>query len=249
MDAEEGTQNVEAATQTVETGARRRAPGIVAQRVIDNLSKGERLSDVARKAEHAPKLAPFGIDAAFVASFTQDLSDCRDGIATLADRRAGRSAATGAEGTEKGNLLDGLREAQTLAKLRLTLHPAETGLKSRYFLGKTLQNMSRADLESAAEQIVAHLKTDNLTGMDAVKLSALESSLSAWRSADRTQASERSGAITTRAALMERFAEVERQRRAIQLAADAAFPYTDKSNAGVRSEFDLPKNGPVKGTA
>lgn len=249
MNAEDGMQNPEAGATKAETGARRRAPGIVAQKVIDRLSQSERLADVARKPVHAPRLAPYGVDAAFVASFVQNLDDCRAGIATLADKKAGRSAATGSEGAERTTLLNGLQEAQALAKLRLTLHPTETALKARYFIGSTLRTMSRADLESAAERMIAHLKTDNLTGMDVAKLSALESSLTAWRSADRTQGGERSGAITTRGELMERFAEVERQRRAIQLAADAAFPYTDKSNGGVRSEFGLPKNGPVKGTA
>lgn len=230
------------------SAGRRKSPGIVRQRLLDGLSLAERLTSVAQQPSYAPKLANYGLDAAFLTSFIQNIAACRAGIAHLADNRGTKSTATQSENSARMTLLNGLQEAQTVAKLKLTLQPTETALKSRYFLGQIVRGLKRSDLESAADQIIAHLKTDHLTGFDAAKISALETALAAWRAEDQTQGSAQSAAITTRQELLTRYAEVERQRRAIQLAADALYPYTDKQNAGIRGEFAIPKTRPFKQT-
>jgi hypothetical protein len=246
MNTESAVTSAEGAVTETSAPKRRKSPGIVRQRVIDQLSLAERLAEVAQKAEHAPKLAAYGLDAAFLASFVLNLKDCRAGITHLASDKGERREATTQESTGRTALLNELQAAQSLAKLRLTLHPAETGLKARYHIGGELRTLSRASLESAAQEIIGHLKSDNFKGFEAPRIAALEAHFTAWRSADSTQSGAQSSAITTRQQLLDRFAEVEKQRRALQIAADTAYPYTNKANAGVRGEFGLPKNGPIK---
>jgi hypothetical protein len=248
------TENAEVMTEVgasvTEAPKRRKSPGIVAQNVIDKLSLAERLAAVAQKPEYAATLDDNGLGADIVASLVQNIRACRAGIIYLADRKATKSEATGTETDERTLLLNGLQKAQTLAKLAQTLDPSKTILKSRYLIGTPLRDLSRPDLESAADQIIAHLKADNFKGMPPAKIAELEAHLTAWRTADGTQSSAQSSAITitTRQELLDVFDKVEHQRRAIQLAADAAYPYTDKANAGIRGEFALPKNGPLKKT-
>ncbi len=248
MDTENAGDLAASGVGETKAPARRKSPGIVAQTLIDKLSLAERLATVAQKPEYAAALDDEGVGAELVASLVLNNSACRAGIVHLTDNRGSKSGATATETDERTLLLNGLQKAQTLAKLAQTLDSSKTTLKTHYLIGTPLRDLSRPDLESAADQIIAHLKADNFKGMPSAKITALESHLTAWRGADNTQTSAHSSAITTRQQLLDRFAEVERQRRAVQLAADSAYPYTDKANAGVRGEFRLPKNGPIKKT-
>lgn len=246
MNTESIMPEAENITPEVGRQKQRKVPGVVSQRLIDNLSKAEHLIQVAQNQTYAIKLTTYGLDASFIQQLSANATQCRIGITMLSDKKGARLGATGEEGDRRSGLLGMLQEAQAVAKLQLTLHPTETHLKARYFIGTALRTMSRASLESATDQILAHLKTDHFIGFGADKIATLEAALTLWRGTEETQGNAQSSAVTIRRQLVVRFAEVEKQRRALQLAADAAFPYTDGNNAGIRREFHLPLHGPIK---
>lgn len=114
-----------------------------------------------------------------------------------------------------------------------------------YGIGKKWYN-SRPALEQTATDILTKLATDNLPGISAAKVTALQEASDAYTKVQADQTTGQSGATTGRAKLETAVKDIIARRREIQFAADASWPHTDRTNAGIRAEFKLPADRPMK---
>ena len=67
-----------------------------------------------------------------------------------------------------------------------------------------------------------------------------------WKTHNATQSVAQNAATQAHSETERLFGEITTDRINLQLAADAAFPYTEKAYTAIRTEFGLPKNGPYK---
>ena len=160
----------------------------------------------------------------------------------LAGQTPGKTAAkqgvTGTEAELKDALVERLQEVQKAAKQK-SVRTGDKTLPKKYGIGGKFSS-SRALLEQAADSFLENLKTDTLPGIDAAAVTAIKDALAAYRQVQADQTGAQSGATTGRTGLEAAVAAIARRRREIQLAADAAWPASKKTNAGIRVEFGLP---------
>jgi hypothetical protein len=85
---------------------------------------------------------------------------------------------------------------------------------------------------------------DTLPGITAAKVTALQGLLDAYRNGNVPESSAQASPASARGTLAEQIESINTRRRQIQFAADAEWPHTNSTNAGIRSEFQLTPNRP-----
>jgi len=81
--------------------------------------------------------------------------------------------------------------------------------------------------------------TDTLPGITTAKVTKLQNLRTAWIATSESQGESATAAQIARAELRTFVKTTADRKAAIQLAADAQWPHTDKANAGIRREFGL----------
>ncbi|MFA6289611.1 MAG: hypothetical protein WC661_19700 [Opitutaceae bacterium] len=201
------------------------------------------LAETAKKPEYTAALAAEEIDAAFITELT-DLIDEANGFLTSAGgKTVEKKTTTDSEETLKKKLLAQIATVQARAKRKYL----KTGdpQRAKYYIGQNI-GISRTLLESASLAILTRLGTETLPGMTPAAVTKLKDARDAYVKVQTTQSGDQSGATTVRSQLEAKVKEVAAKRRQLQYAADAAWPSTEKVNAGVRTEFKIPPDRALK---
>ena len=131
---------------------------------------------------------------------------------------------------------------QTAARQKyLFTDPAKLG---DFYIGQRITE-SRAVLDLSSEAIVSKATTDTLPGITTAFLTQLSNDRSEWKACTAAQSTEQGRAKTQRAERDTMVEGIQLRRIEIQFAADAAWPWSNPDNAGVRGEFKLPRNRPL----
>jgi hypothetical protein len=221
---------------------KRRSPFELNRRQAAELNKAEVISIVAQKTAYATKLADHGITATFVTDLLDDIATARTRSITAVQATDSKISATSSQDVCAVKLLRGLRVVQTAARQKyLFTDPAKLG---DYYVGQRITE-SRAVLDLSAEAIVSKATTDTLPGITSAFLTQLSNDRAEWKACTAAQSTEQGRAKTQRAERDTMVEGIQLQRIEIQFAADAAWPWSDPDNAGVRGEFKLPRNRPL----
>ncbi len=215
---------------------------------VKQLALTATIARTAQRPECAPRLAEREITAAFVTQLLTDEAACQAKIAQAANLRSTKKDTTTTERAAKKTLLERTTDIQSAASLKWSGQPAHKGDREAYGIGKPLRSLSRPNLETVLVGISQRLTTDTLPGITPAKITAFNDALAAWQATDISQTTQATDAAQL---LIEAKAELEsitERRLKLQRAADAAFPYYEKENAALRSEFGLPKTRPFRPT-
>ena len=219
----------------------KRGRGLLNKAQTKELTKAEQILIAAQKAARPAALAARDIGADFVTQALNDIEAARAKSAEAVADTTGTRTASVAEDTSEKKLLAALQEVQAAAKQKYARTQPEK-LKD-YYVGKRL-NESRPLLEQYSLGIISKLGDDTLPGITPDKQTNLKSLRDAYISTNTDQTGSQSDATTARTALDTMVKAILDQRIAVQYAADAEWPYTDKANAGIRREFFLPVDRP-----
>jgi hypothetical protein len=207
------------------------------QEWIKELNDSEQIAAAAQKPAYAPTLAEGDIDAAKVTAFAKAVSDAQKLAGTATQKTTSKVGVTNREAELMGNLVELIQEVQKRAKQKYEAKNP-TVLKD-YAVGGKWYN-TRTILEQTATNILGKLAADTLPGIDAAKVAALQKALNDYKQVQTDQIGGQADATTDRANLEVAVKDIVARRREIQFAADAAWPHTNKANAGIRTEFKLP---------
>ncbi len=217
--------------------------GVVNQALLDELTQAEAILAAAKPADRAATLATGGIDASKITALTGAIAAARAQAAQAVQGTTGKQGATAEETALLDDLVNKIQEVQKRARQK---YDATEPLKLKdYAVGQQFYN-SRSLLEQTATNILSKLVTDTLPGITPAKIAALQQALADYQGVQGDQTGAQSGATTARKQLESAVADIVTQRREIQFAADAEWPHTDKANAGIRAEFQLPPDRVMK---
>lgn len=221
---------------------KRRSPFELNRRQAAELNKAEVICVVAQKTAYATKLAEHDINAAYVTDLLGDIATARNRSITAVQATDSKESATSSQDTCAASLLRGLRVVQIAARQKyLFTDPAKLG---DYYVGQRISD-SRAVLDLSSEAIVAKATTDSLPGITGAFLAGLSNTRAEWKACTAAQSTEQGRAKTQRAERDTLVDGIQTRRLQIQFAADAAWPWNNPDNAGVRGEFKLPRNRPL----
>lgn len=240
------TEVLPTATEAVAAPKAPRPRGIVDARTVRGLDLAEQRAQVAKRPEVTAALADEALPPGFADSLLAQTALCRTAIATHLSANADRMSATAQEKTVRLALIGLLQGVQSAAKRQWGRSATERGQLKAYYVGTALKALSFAALAEAADAIVRQAHADNLPGVTPARLATLEQTISAWKGHNTTQSQAQNTASIAQQEITRLIAEITTARIQLQLAADSAFPYTDKANTPLRTEFGLPKNGPYQ---
>jgi hypothetical protein len=224
---------------------KQKAPrGLVNKAHEDTVSKTEKLVATAKKAAYAPTLAEREIDDAFVTALAGKCDTARGFIGQAVDKTTDKTGATKAETAAKTTLVGLAREVQRAAKQKYADDKPEE-LKD-YGIGSNI-DQNRAALEQAVAGMLEKLKTNTLPGITPAKVTALGDALKAYKATNVDQAGAQTDAAGKRLSLDSLIASINKDRRKILFAVEAAWPSTAKANAPIRTEFGLTPDRPYNG--
>ena len=219
----------------------RRSPMELNRAQAEELNKTEFICLAAQKSAYATVLASHGITAAYVTTLVADIAAARSRSMAAVQSTDGKISATNAQDVCAEKLLRGLRVVQTAARQKyLYSDPAKLG---DYYVGQRI-NESRPVLDQTSQAIIAKATADTLPGITPAFLGALETDRAQWKACTASQSTQQSAAKTQRAERNTMVDSIQQRRIELQFAADAAWPWSNPENAGVRGEFKLPRHRP-----
>ena len=221
-----------------------RPRGLVNKAHEDAVSKTEKLIATAKKAAYAPTLAEREIDDAFVTVLGDKCDTARGFMGQAVDKTTDKTGADKAEVAAKTTLVGLAREVQRAAKQKYADDKPEE-LKD-YGVGSNI-DQSRSTLEQTVTGMLEKLKTNALPGITPVKVAALDAALKAYKDTDTAQAGAQTDATGKRVSLDDLIASINKDRRKILFAVEAAWPCDNKANAPIRTEFGLTPDRPYNG--
>ncbi|WP_309719671.1 hypothetical protein [Armatimonas sp.] len=233
-------------TETKSAKPPRRPRGLVNALWVKGLDQAEQLTQVAQRESITPVLLAEELPVGFAAALLAKVGACRAQLALYLSATGDKQSATAREKELRLVLIGLLQGVQTAAKRKWARSATEHSQLKAYYVGITLKNLGFAGLAEAADAILRQARLDTLPGVSTEKLTALEVAMGAWKAKNAAQSEEQNAATRAHAETERLFKEITDERIQLQLTADAAFPYTDKANGAIRTEFDLPKNGPYK---
>jgi len=213
------------------------------QEWIQELTDSQQIAAAALKPIYAPALADGEIDGAKVSAFADDIKAAQKLASDAKLQTTSKENVTGDESDLMDALIAAIQEVQKRAKQKY--EASNPGVLKDYGIGKKWYN-SRAVLEQTATDVLTKLASDTLPGITPEKITALEKAAKDYKDVQTAQTGGQSGATTDRALLEKAVTDIAARRRQIQFAADASWPHTDKANAGIRAEFKLPADRPMK---
>lgn len=219
-----------------------KSPGLLNQQQARALTKAEQVGLAAQHKDHAPALAARDISEDHITQFLADVDTAREqATATLVSTTL-RQNASATEATAADALLAGMREIQKAAKQKYA-RTNRIALRD-YLIGEEL-NGNRPNLMQTSQTLLNKAAEETLPGITAAKIKALRTARQAWIDANTAQTENRATAITQRTELQELLKSIEDRKVAIQLAADAEWPHTEKASAGIRTQFAMATTRPV----
>jgi hypothetical protein len=208
------------------------------------LAEADKICVAAQKPAYAPALAVREITAAQVTQLVADILTCRQTAAAASQSTTAKTVATSAMHTAETSLLTALHEVQAAARQKYArTNPA---MMNDYLVGHRL-NPNQATFKQSVQAIIKKLGTDTLPGITPAKAANLQTLLDAYTALAANPDSKQSDATTQRRQRDAQIASITDRRLTIQFAADAEWPYTVDTNAGIRSEFYLPLSQPFHG--
>jgi hypothetical protein len=239
---EEETEVVAPEEEITKKAPRRKS--IVSVRLVEALNQTERYCTIAQRATVAPALTAREVPTDFVVDLLNDIAACRALLATFVQETTDRQVHTETERTKRARLVLALQGVQNGAKRKWGRKPGEKDKLKAYYVGVTLRNLSTAELAEAADTILQQARLTTLPDVSAAELTALDAAIVAWKAANEAQALAQTTASTAHTSADALAKSILDRRIELQLAADKAFPYDETTNASLRKEFGLPKNGP-----
>ena len=219
-------------------------PSVFNQAQLSALSEADKICVAAQKPAYAPALAVREITAAEVTQLVADILTCRQTAAAATQSSTGKRVATDAMHTAETNLLTALHEVQAAARQKYArTNPTQM---NDYMVGHRL-NPNQATFKQSVQAIIKKLGTDTLPGITPAKVANLQTLLTAYTTLAANPDSQQSDATTERRQRDAQISSITDRRLTIQFAADAEWPYTVDTNAGIRSEFYLPLSQPFHG--
>jgi len=219
-------------------------PSVFNQAQLSALSEADKICVAAQKPAYAPALAVREITAAEVTQLVADILTCRQTAAAATQSSTGKRVATDAMHTAETNLLTALHEVQAAARQKYArTNPTQM---NDYMVGHNL-NPNQATFKQSVQAIIKKLGTDTLPGITPAKVTNLQTLLTAYTTLAANPDSQQSDATTERRQRDAQISSITDRRLTIQFAADAEWPYTVDTNAGIRSEFYLPLSQPFHG--
>jgi hypothetical protein len=208
------------------------------------LNEADKICVAAQKPAYAGPLALREITSAEVTQLVADILACRQTAAAASQSTTGRKVATDAMHTAETSLLAALHEVQAAARQKYArTNPTQM---EDYMVGHIL-NPNQATFKESVQAIIKKLGTDTLPGITPTKVTNLQTLLDAYTTLAANPDSQQSDATTERRQRDAQIASITDRRITIQFAADAEWPYTVDTNAGIRSEFYLPASQPFHG--
>ena len=185
------------------------------------------------------------ITATFMTGLGTDLQGISQYTGDVSEAKTDSTLDTGAETIAKKSLLDKIHYIQTKAKLKYAGSAGHSVL-AEYGIGNG-QNItiSRAMLETTADNIFNKLKTDTLPKITAQNATDLKAASDAYKKTKVTQVVGKGDATDNRVTLAAKVESLATRRRQLQHAADGEFPFNDPASAGMRQKFDLPPDHPL----
>ena len=220
---------------------KRRSPSALNQRQVKQAERARQVCRSAAKPDRAGVLQAKGIPSAFPAALDVKLKSLLEKSSSAVDHTVDKESATLTEGHAKLVLLGDLRDLQGAAK---QAYEKANPLKLKeYLVGERIEQ-SRAILEESAGIIIAKANSERPAGVDTAFILKSEGDLTLYNQEQTKQGSEQSSAHGMRAQRDSLLAVIMSDCRAIQIAADRAWPFSNKANAGIRKEFLLPLDRP-----
>ena len=208
------------------------------------LSEADKICVAAQKPAYAGPLAVREITADEVTQLVADILTCRQTAAAATQSTTGKTVATSAMHDAETNLLTALHEVQAAARQKYAR--TNPTMMNDYMVGHRL-NPNQATFKQSVQSIIKRLGTDTLPGITPAKAANLQTLLNTYTALMANPDSKQSDATTQRRQRDAQIASITDRRLTIQFAADAEWPYTVDTNAGIRSEFYLPASQPFHG--
>jgi hypothetical protein len=219
-----------------------RTRGVLNKDQLADLNKAGNVVRAAQKEGRPAALAERDITDADIKALDDAVKAATTKAGAAVDNTAGKQQATAAETGAQNTLIAAIADVQKAAKQK---YVGDKPALAAYYVGQDLRR-NRPLLETASQAILDKLATDKLPGIKDAQIAALTAARQAYVQADAAQAGEQSDATTARKELEAMLADILKKRMAIQYAADAVWPHTTPTNAGIRREFELPADRPMK---
>lgn len=218
--------------------------GLVNKQHVEAIDKAGLVTTAAKKTGYVDLLAEREINAPFISQLETDIADCSERMGKASDFTSDIRVATGAEATAKTALQNAIKEIQAAAKQKYSRNTPQQ--MKDYFVGEPFGS-SRSQLLQTTDSILAKLKTDTLPGITAAKVTGLKSLRDAYAAANAGQGDTQSKASTERNSVEDLVKSITNRRVQIQFAADGIWQASNKANAPIRREFQLPPDRAFSG--
>lgn len=189
----------------------------------------------------APSLAPFGINAAFLATLQSDLQTARQCSERALNCTNAKEGATASQAATKETLVESLRNIQSIA--RGAYEDSNPAKVKDYLTGENIA-ANRPVLEGAAQTIISKANADRPGGIDTDFINRVTAERTAYINSHGNQQTELGKGKQERALRKELIASIRERRKKIQRAADAAWPWPQPTSAEARVKFRLPAKRP-----
>lgn len=220
----------------------RRSPMELNREQAGELNKTGLICLAAQKTAYATVLADHDISATYVTTLVTDVATARTRSMTAVQATGSKKSATNLQDVCARKLLRGLRVVQTAARQKYRYSdPAKLG---DYYIGQRIDE-SRPVLDQTSQAILSKATADTLPGITPAYLATLDGFRTEWKACTASQSTEQSAATTQRAERNAMVDSIQQRRIELQFAADAAWPWSNPENAGVRGEFKLPRTRPL----
>ena len=220
---------------------KRRPPSTLNQRQVRLAERARQVCRSAVKPDRASLLEAKGIANTFPVALEAKLKTLLQKNASAVDHTVDKESATLTEGHAKLILLGDLRDLQGAAKQ--SFEKSNPLKLKEYLVGERIEQ-SRASLEESAGIIIAKADVDRPAGVDTSFILKSQGDLLVYNQEQTKQESEQSSAHGMRVQRDALLAQIMVDCRTIQIAADRAWPFQNKANAGIRREFLLPTRRP-----
>jgi hypothetical protein len=223
--------------------------GYFNQAQLDDIDTAEKV--LAAALDHTTDLAKRQITTTYLDGFAMAIAQARTkttetGQATD-ETEADTLLATGAERA----LLTALQGIQSAAKQKHRMlaeddDPATNFSTDGYLIGLRL-NPKRSILLQNADTLIAKARTDDLPGYDTAGIKVVTDALKAYKDAGDEHQSDEEDRGTDKNQRDALIKKINARRMAIQHAADALWPYTNKTSRPIRKAFQIPQSRPFNG--
>ena len=220
---------------------KRRSPSVLNQRQVKQAERARQVCRSAVKPDRAPALEAKGVANTFAPALEAKLTVLMQKSSSAVGYTVDKESATLTENHAKVVLLGDLRDIQGAAKQ--AFEQSEPLKLKEYLVGERI-DQSRASMEAAAGIIIAKANAERPAGVDTAFILKTTDDLTDYNAEQTKQESEQSSAHSMRSQRNLLLEDILGDCRVIQIAADRAWPFTDKGNAGIRREFLLPVGRP-----